>query len=200
MLVFEQRKQSWAGRQDCFLCSNTISVSMWYLLWAFQSKYHSFLNFDWNAGVWIEETNIPGTLPRIVSYVQTPVFQCGTYSEHFRAGTTLHKFFIQLIELPNHHHHRRRHHFPTPSSSTSHSHASHPSIQQAFLSSSSSSKQEDPFHSFLYDWLIILTRPIPPSAELSCHHHHLSLLKCPCILPPMLISPIPPCLTWLQYK
>ncbi len=98
-LAFEHRKQSWAGHQDCFLCSNA-NISMWYLLWAFQSRYNSFLNFNWNAGIWIEETNNPGTLPRVDSYVQTPAFQCGTCSNHFRAGTTLHKFFIQLIELP----------------------------------------------------------------------------------------------------
>ncbi len=75
MLAFEHRKQSWAGCQVCFLCSNVI-ISMWYLLWAFQSRYHFLLNFNWNAGIWIEETNNPGALSRIVFYVQTPVFQC----------------------------------------------------------------------------------------------------------------------------
>jgi hypothetical protein len=35
--------------------------------------------------------NIPGTLPRIVSSIETPAFQCGTCSKHFRAGmATLH--------------------------------------------------------------------------------------------------------------
>ncbi len=29
-----------------------------------------------------------------------PAFQCGTCSEHFRACTTLHKFFVRIIALP----------------------------------------------------------------------------------------------------
>jgi hypothetical protein len=42
--------------------------------------------------------NNTGALPRIISSIETPAFQCGTCSKHFRAGTTtLHNLSTSLL-------------------------------------------------------------------------------------------------------